>query len=178
MGSEISKLDNPKPQNQFSTEAESLSEQRGSDKNLMEPETKVYIVKPKERNYFLKPTMGVIPKEAKVNTQKIQDIEPQTKGMKERNMEKCPSSFASKKKPFAKFSNLESESEEYWRGPTGHPFFDALFVAYSIHGEVALSPDDVWIQIASEFSKYIDINAKELRNKILTFEGKKDLIGN
>ena len=142
-----------------------------------EPVTSVFLVKPKGINYGLKSKIGVIPKGEKVTSQLIQKLKPQSKGMEEYNMEKISSSFALKDKPFVKFSNLESKNKEYWRGPTGHPFFDSLFLAYSIHGEIALSPDDVWIQIASEFSKYIDINAEKLRNKIVTFDGKKDLIG-
>ena len=142
-----------------------------------DPVNRVFLQNTLDKKYRITPSIGIFPKGQKVNTQFIQKIEKQTKGILEMNLKKEESRFAFKGIPFVSFPNLKSEKAEYWRGPTGHPFFDSLFIAYSIHGEIALSPDDVWIQIASEFSKYIDLNAEELRSKIVTFDGKKNLTG-
>ena len=134
--------------------------------------------KPK-KSYGLNPSLGVFPKDVKITTQLIQELEPQTKEIREKNMESIHNFFfaTDNKNPFVKFPNVIPKDGLYWRGPTGHPFFDSFFVAYAIHGEVAISPDDIWIQIISELSKHIDKNSESLRKKIVTFEGKTDLAG-
>jgi len=75
---------------------------------------------------------------------------------------------------FVDFPNI-SLGEKY-EGPTSNSFFDAFFLAYALHGQIVLSPDDIWLQICSEFSKYVNFNAAKLRNKIVTHDGKKELV--
>ncbi len=45
-----------------------------------------------------------------------------------------------------------------------------------MHGELVLSPDDVWLAILGSLSKYIDDYAEELRDLIVSHKDKKDLI--
>lgn len=56
-----------------------------------------------------------------------------------------------------------------------HPFYDAFCQAYNNHKDVILSPDDVWVMITLEFSKYINNNAEAMRNLFVDHEGKKKL---
>ena len=53
-------------------------------------------------------------------------------------------------------------------GPTSNYFFDALFLAYTAHGELVLSPSDIWLAILASFSDYVNDNAEKLRSKIVT----------
>jgi hypothetical protein len=43
-------------------------------------------------------------------------------------------------------------------------FFDAFYSAYSTHGDVKVTPDDVWLVIVLYFSKYVNENAEQLRS--------------
>ena len=57
------------PQEQNSTNPQSLlNASGGSNQKFMEPITSVYLFKPKERDYSLKTSLGVIPKGAKVTS--------------------------------------------------------------------------------------------------------------
>jgi hypothetical protein len=58
---------------------------------------------------------------------------------------------------------------------TMNQFFRAFHMAYYNHGEVMLSPDDIWICILLNFSKYINDNAEELRHFFVEHEEKKEL---
>jgi hypothetical protein len=53
--------------------------------------------------------------------------------------------------------------------------FDAFLLAYNNHLDVTLVPDDVWLTIMFQFSKYINRNAEKMRNKFVAFEGKQKL---
>jgi hypothetical protein len=55
-------------------------------------------------------------------------------------------------------------------------FIGTFLTAYNYHGDVLLSPDEIWIMICLFFSKYVDANAEKLRNKFVSHEGKKDLV--
>ena len=50
----------------------------------------------------------------------------------------------------------------------GHNFIWAFVEAYNSHGDVVLSPDEIWIQICSFFNKYVNDNAEKLRDKFVT----------
>jgi hypothetical protein len=54
-------------------------------------------------------------------------------------------------------------------------FFDAFCKAYNLHGDVKISPDDVWIVIMIYFKEYVNDNAEALRNKFVSHQGKKKL---
>jgi hypothetical protein len=42
-------------------------------------------------------------------------------------------------------------------------FFDAFLNAYNSHGDVRITPDDVWLVILLYFSNYVNDNAEQLR---------------
>ena len=55
-------------------------------------------------------------------------------------------------------------------------FFGAFFEAYNCHGDVKITPDDVWITIMLYFSKYVNDNAEQLRKAFVSHEGKQKLV--
>jgi len=54
--------------------------------------------------------------------------------------------------------------------------FGAFIQAYNNHEDITLVPDDVWITILFQFSKYINDNAEKLRSMFVSHEGKKKLV--
>jgi len=140
------------------------------------PEGSSFCTKNKQfetKGKFLEPSTSIFgSNNIKVKTIEIQQIAPQNKIME------INEGFASKPdfkkyKPFHVFSNIRKD--DYFRGPTGNPFFDYIFLAYALHKELVLSPDDIWVQISSCFAQYVDRNAEDLRNRIVTHEEKKIL---
>jgi hypothetical protein len=64
--------------------------------------------------------------------------------------------------------------------PTGGSWFgngllEAFLDAYNNHGDVKITPDDIWIAIMIYFSKYVTDNAEQLRAAFVQHEGKKKL---
>lgn len=55
-------------------------------------------------------------------------------------------------------------------------FLGAFLDAYNYHGDIVLSPDDIWIAISLFVSKYIDNNAENLRKKFVMHDGKMKLV--
>jgi len=51
-------------------------------------------------------------------------------------------------------------------------FFNTFHQAYINHGDVKITPDEVWMIIALYFSKYVDNNAEKLRKAFVNHEGK------
>lgn len=50
-------------------------------------------------------------------------------------------------------------------------------MAYVLHGEIVLSPDDIWLAIAMSFSDYVNENHQELRNLLVDHEtGTREII--
>nr|CAG4711356.1 unnamed protein product [Naegleria fowleri] len=49
---------------------------------------------------------------------------------------------------------------------------------YSLHHHLVIRPDDVWISIGTQFANYVNGHAEELREKFVSFEGKKQLTVN
>jgi hypothetical protein len=58
---------------------------------------------------------------------------------------------------------------------SNNAFYDAFLYAYNIHGDVKITPDDVWIVIMLYFKEYINNNAEKLRTKFVSHVGKKEL---
>lgn len=56
-----------------------------------------------------------------------------------------------------------------------HPFIDCLYIAYSDHRRITISPDMVWLLICQGFSIHVNNNVEKLRNKFVTFNDKKKL---
>merc|ERR1719230_1371183 len=54
-------------------------------------------------------------------------------------------------------------------------FFGAFFEAYNHHQDILLAPDDMWLLVCLHFSKYVNDNAEQLRDKFVTHEGQKNL---
>jgi hypothetical protein len=61
-------------------------------------------------------------------------------------------------------------------GITGNGFFDAFYLAWALHGNLVISPDDIWLQIMHNVQVYINNNAEQLRSKLVSHEGKMKLI--
>ena len=57
----------------------------------------------------------------------------------------------------------------------GNGLFGAFLDAYNSHGDVKITPDDIWIAIMIYFSKYVSNNAGQLRAAFVQHEGKKKL---
>jgi hypothetical protein len=72
---------------------------------------------------------------------------------------------------------LFQENYKEYQQVVTHPdnFLGAFVEAYNQHGDVLLSPDDVWIMILLFFSKYVNKQADVLREKFVSHEGKKKL---
>jgi hypothetical protein len=51
-------------------------------------------------------------------------------------------------------------------------FFHAFYEAYINHGDIKITPDEVWMVIMLYFSKYVDNNAEELRKAFVNHYGK------
>jgi len=54
-------------------------------------------------------------------------------------------------------------------------FFGSFMAAYNTHQDVLLAPDDVWLVVCLQFSKYVNKNAEVLRDKLVSHEGQKNL---
>ena len=53
--------------------------------------------------------------------------------------------------------------------------YEAFCSAYNTHEDVILSPDDVWMTICLQFTKYVNANAEKMRHLFVDHEGKKQL---
>lgn len=56
-----------------------------------------------------------------------------------------------------------------------NPLFHAVYLAYTHHIPLILSPDHIWLTIIQGLSHHIKENAEELRSKFVSFEGKMDI---
>jgi len=140
------------------------------DKNEEEKTTTFSIYDPNEN---MKPASSIYGK-SKPTIITLQDLPPQNMDSDLKMYQKGYWTF-NNWKPFQIFPNIKLPNETHVQGPTGNPFFDSLFLAYLVHGEIVLSPDDVWLQISGCFSEYVNENAEKLRSKIVVFDGKKTL---
>lgn len=52
----------------------------------------------------------------------------------------------------------------------------AFLNAYNYHGDIKITPDDVWMVIMFYFSKYVNDNSEQLRSAFVSHEGKKKLV--
>ncbi len=57
-----------------------------------------------------------------------------------------------------------------------HSFISGMREAYWHHRPVTLSPDMIWVLIAQGFSHHVNANAEALRDRIVDFKGKKELV--
>lgn len=56
--------------------------------------------------------------------------------------------------------------------PSANGFVHAAIRAYNAHHHLRIRPDDIWVAILTQFSIYINANAKEMRSKFVSHEGK------
>lgn len=54
-------------------------------------------------------------------------------------------------------------------------FFRAFREAYNNHYDIILSPDDIWMVVCLQFTKYVNANAEAMRELFVQHEGKKKL---
>lgn len=60
--------------------------------------------------------------------------------------------------------------------PMLHPLMQAIHLAFSQHRPLILSPDSIWLTIVQGFGHHVHENAEALRGRIVSHEGKKDLV--
>lgn len=48
---------------------------------------------------------------------------------------------------YQNISNDEFQNKPNNKSLTGNHFFNAYYLAYSLHGQLVVSPDDIWLQI-------------------------------
>ncbi|CAF1031714.1 unnamed protein product [Rotaria sordida] len=53
---------------------------------------------------------------------------------------------------------------------------EAFLLAYNRHEDILLSPDDLWLMITINFSKYINLNSEQLRHIFVDHQDKKKLV--
>lgn len=56
-----------------------------------------------------------------------------------------------------------------------HPFIYALFIAYSDHRPISISPDMIWLLICQGFSNHVNNNVETLRKEFVTFDDKQKI---
>eukprot|EP01111_Echinosteliopsis_oligospora_P018506 TRINITY_DN852_c0_g1_i1.p1 TRINITY_DN852_c0_g1~~TRINITY_DN852_c0_g1_i1.p1 ORF type:complete len:350 (-),score=62.08 TRINITY_DN852_c0_g1_i1:49-1098(-) len=88
---------------------------------------------------------------------------------------KCEHGYRSKEpcqcKLLAYEENIPCNIGTYTNG-----FYSAFANAYNNHEDVTISPDDVWMTIMIQFSKFVNDNAEALRTLFVSHEGKKKLV--
>ncbi|KAK8019951.1 hypothetical protein PG990_005089 [Apiospora arundinis] len=60
--------------------------------------------------------------------------------------------------------------------PSTNGFVESAWFAYSNHHNLVIRPDDVWFAILVQFSFYVNANSEILRDKFVSFEGKRALL--
>jgi hypothetical protein len=86
----------------------------------------------------------------------------------------CTSTHKYDKKCCCETLYTESNGKKLTR-LTSNGFYCAFLYAYNNHGDVKITPDDVWITIVLYFKEYVNTNAEKLRTKFVSHEGKKEL---
>jgi hypothetical protein len=54
----------------------------------------------------------------------------------------------------------------------GHPFLEAVRLAFADHRPLALRPDDVWLLLAQGFAHHVKLNAEALRSRLVEHDGR------
>jgi len=74
-------------------------------------------------------------------------------------------------------SELVDPSKNYLhvRGPTNNGFFDAVYLAWALHSNLILSPDDIWMAIMHNVDIFINMNAESVRNFLVYHKDKKEI---
>jgi hypothetical protein len=114
-----------------------------------------------------------------VHIQKLPPVERKTNRQQETNVEEywkgklCSCNLYKCKCDMKVLCSLKnSDANTYFKH---NPFFGAFCKAYDNHGDVAVSPDDVWMVICIYFAKYVNDNAEKMRDMFVSHSGKKEL---
>ena len=86
----------------------------------------------------------------------------------------CSSTSKFNKKCCCETLYTESNGDKLTR-ITSNGFYCAFLYAYNNHGDVKITPDDVWVTIMLYFKEYVNDNAEKLREKFVSHQGKKEL---
>ena len=54
--------------------------------------------------------------------------------------------------------------------------YSALYTAFAGHRSVTLSPDVIWLLISQGFARYVNAHAEDLRHRLVSHSGKKELV--
>ena len=73
-----------------------------------------------------------------------------------------------KNEPTDTLLTYEETCPAHLRPAFNNGFFAAFYYAYNHHGDVKISPDDVWMAIMLFFSKYVNDNSEQLRNAFVS----------
>lgn len=80
------------------------------------------------------------------------------------------------KKPMATVEACGGGAQVFqMRGGCDQGLYDAALLAFSAHYPLMLSPDDVWLTLVQGFSKYVELNAEQVRPLVVSFEDTKKL---
>ena len=108
---------------------------------------------------------------------KILDIKPEVERLNENTKVTNIKEAISKQIP--KEENIEGYSrtdEELISSKGDNAFAAAARLAYQHHINFTLNPDDIWLLITQGFGYFVTKNSEELRDKIVDFEYKMDII--
>jgi len=114
----------------------------------------------------------------------VQELEAVDANTLRSNAESCEADYAKKMwkgKKCTHGSRCKCEVLTYMENCTAtvsshqNPFFGAFLAAYNTHQDVLLAPDDVWLLVCLQFSKYVNKNAEAMRSKLVSHDGEKKL---
>lgn len=122
------------------------------------------------------------------NVVRCMNVEPTTQASYKRKIDpnaskdnlfytKCQHKYTNKRKNKEKckcniLAYHENMQAEYASQPA---FYRAFLEAYNNHYDVILSPDDIWMVICLQFTKYVNAHAEAIQELFVQHEGKKKL---
>jgi hypothetical protein len=69
------------------------------------------------------------------------------------------------------FTCADSSDVVLTRGGADHSLVSAVYLAFSDHRPLVLTPDAVWITLAQGFAQHINHHANALRSRVVTHKG-------
>jgi len=119
-----------------------------------------------KKTYNIRKCMNVVPNKKNVKYGKINPNESKNKLF----LSKCNCRSKCKCNILAYYENIQAE---YAKQPA---FYSAFCEAYNNHYDIILSPDDIWLIICLQFTKYVNANSEKMRNLFVSHQGKKKLV--
>lgn len=98
----------------------------------------------------------------------LEDLKRADKPLKEKTVREALNQFSQHIE-----AHYQSEKKLVTYGT--HSFLQGLHQAYADHRPFVLSPDIIWLLICQGFAMHINLNSERLRNKVVNFQGKKEL---